>query len=349
MIKSRKHKLIAILTLVCTCSLVIASEPNEVKTELKFEVDNSKMREWVVDRDRDVVGPVRPTHVAVFNIQRPCENLPRGPEGIIEILKTPTGRTLSEKQRQFLTSSDALVWMGVENVQNNDMVLLYAVSEHDAKKTVQAYLEVPTKISEEYMQNLLIQKQEFEQTIRLLENEKAARETKQKNVEGSLRNLENRVYYLSVEEAQKAVERLNKTLDELNIETAGMRRKFMAIEEALQSAKRDTQNRSSRQQEIYENTIWPRIEQMRIDLIIELAVAEEKMKIATHIRDEARDFYNLSMRSTEGLHLLRRVKERLSSERGNRENVERRIKNPPPGWLPPKVFQNKVTIFRVKQ
>lgn len=41
MIKSRKLQLLVmVLISVCTCSLVLGAEPNDAKTELKFEIRN---------------------------------------------------------------------------------------------------------------------------------------------------------------------------------------------------------------------------------------------------------------------------------------------------------------------
>jgi hypothetical protein len=148
MISSRKCRFVIVLILVCICMPVLAAEPiepNKSKTELKFET-KSEFKSWIRDRGgKPGRGPIKPTHLAVLYILKPTnEDMPEDSEGVMQILNTSNGKTLSEKQREFLKASSAIMWIGTGEIQNHEMYYLYAVSEEDAKRTVEAFLEVPT-------------------------------------------------------------------------------------------------------------------------------------------------------------------------------------------------------------
>ena len=144
MICSRKTRFVISLLLICVSAPLWSDEPSEAKIDLKFETDNNKSQLWVSDRrNTPGKGPIKPTHVAVFYLRIPSLRLSTRQEDIQHILNTPSGKSFSEQQRKFLTASEAVTLWGTEDIRGHDMVLLYAVSEEDAKKMAQAYLEVP--------------------------------------------------------------------------------------------------------------------------------------------------------------------------------------------------------------
>ena len=51
MIKSGKLQFIMVLILACICVPLLGEEPNEAKTELKFEISGNEQR-WINDLDR---------------------------------------------------------------------------------------------------------------------------------------------------------------------------------------------------------------------------------------------------------------------------------------------------------
>ena len=146
MIRSIKFQFVLTFISVCMFTPLLVAKPSENETKLKFEIENNKSQAWITDRAGRKLGrgPIKPTHVAILHIRRPHRDMPSSHEGILEILKTSAGQTLSQQQRNFLSASDAITWWGIVGIKNHDTVLLYAVGEEDAKKTVQAYLEVPT-------------------------------------------------------------------------------------------------------------------------------------------------------------------------------------------------------------
>jgi hypothetical protein len=93
--------------------------------------------------------------------------------------------------------------------------------------------------------------------------------------------------------------------------------------------------------------IWPRLEQMRIDEIIALKVAEAKKAIAASIRNEAEGFYNLSKLPVELEKYLNSLRKTVSSSRASLESIEHNLAKPDQFAIPPKVFQNKVAIYPV--
>ena len=109
--RSRKFQLALALISVCIFTPLLFAGSGKYKMELQFEIDTKRSQLWWnAHRDRLGQGPVKPTHVAIFHIRRPHVDMPSGPSGIFQILKTSAGKSLSEQQQKFLTVSDAITW-----------------------------------------------------------------------------------------------------------------------------------------------------------------------------------------------------------------------------------------------
>ena len=219
MIKFKKAQIIIVLILVCTCGFLTAGEPNVTKTELKFEIDNTKSQSWWgAHRGTLGQGPIKPTYVAIFHIRRPHVDMPSGQQGILQILKTSAGQSLSDQQQKFMAASDAITWWGIDAIKNHDTVLLYAVSEEDAKKMVQAYIEVPANKArskvQEYEKYLEEWKQEIIEIKKVLpEKQKQADQMEPKYIEIK----KSRYFSLSDDEAyEKAKETMLEMEERLN-------------------------------------------------------------------------------------------------------------------------------------
>ena len=350
MIKLKTIQIIIVLILACISSLLTGAEPNEAKTELKFEIDNVRSQLWLSDRsDKPGQGPIKPTHVAILHIRRPHMDMPISHEGVLQILKTSAGQSLSQQQRKFLTASDAITWWGIEEIKNHDTVFLYAVSQEDAKKTVQAYLEIPTnEINSrvrEYGKYIKDRKEEIVEINKALpEKQKQADETESKYLEIK----KTRYFSLPDDEAyEKAKEtmlEMYKMLDIVEIELAGIKEKMTVINEyrkTPQSAEDWT-----RRNRLPEGMI-AKLDQMFIEQTIELKSAEAREQAAIKIRDRDKTFVDLFIQ-------WRNIKGEFDNLKINLESAEKSVlegeemlTNPSPAWLPPEIYQNKVTIYPV--
>jgi hypothetical protein len=310
------------LILVCIFSPVLIAKSGEVETKLKFEIDNKKSQLWKGNNPgRNGRGPIRPTHVAVFHIQRPHEDMPFSNEGILQVLKTSAGQSLSKQQREFLTASDAITWWGIQDIMNHDTVCLYAVSEEDAKKTVKAYLEVPTNEAnarmQEYEEYLKDRKKEIIEIKKVLpEKQKQADQIEPKYTEIK----KSRYFSLSDEEAY---EKAKETMLE----------KYRSIKSLDgHDFSKDTLNK---------------LEQMLVEQMIELKSVKAREQAAIKIRDRDKTFVDLFIQWKNVSGEVNSLKANLESSKRRVQEMEESLNNPTPDMLPPEIYQNKVTIYPV--
>jgi hypothetical protein len=351
MINSKKAQTIMILISVFTCCFSNAAEPNEAKTDLKFIIDNNKSQLWLSGRPKQPgQGPIKPTHAAIFHILRPHVDMPSGHPGILQILKTSAGQSLSQQQQKFLTASDAITWWGIDEIKNHDTVLIYAVSEEDAKKMVQAYFEIHENETnarrQEYEKYLKDRKQEILEIKEVLpEKQKQADEVEPKYIE--MKKI--RYFSLSDEEAyEKAKDtmlEMDKMLDILEIDHAGIREK-MAIIHEYRKTPQDTQAIERRRK--LPDGMLLKLEQMFVEQTIELKSVEARKQAATKIRNRDKTFVELFIRWKNLKDEVFKLKANLENAEKQVKEIEERLTNPEPYMLPPEIYQNKVTIYPVQ-
>ena len=350
MIKSIKTQIIIVLISVCTCSFLTATEPNEAKTELKFVVDDNKSQSWLGDRlGNPGQGPIKPTYVAILNIRQPHMDMPSAPDGIQQILKASAGRSLSQQQRKFLTASDAITWWGTVDIKNHDTVLLYAVSEEDAKKTVQAYLEVPTNKAntrtQEYKRYIKERKQEIIEIKKTLpEKQKQADE-----IEPIYMEIKKSRYFslsdaVAYDKAKETMLEMDKMLDVIAIELAGIREKMAVINE-YRKTPQDPQSIEQRRK--LPEGMLVKLEQMFVEQTIELKSAEAREQATVKIRDRDKAFLDLFTQWANLSGEVQNLKINLENNERRVQEIEERLTNPEPHMLPPEIYQNKVTIYPV--
>jgi hypothetical protein len=341
MIKSRKVQLVMLLILVYTYSLGISAEPNETKTEIKFDIRQSKPRTGF---PRQNTLPNDTTHYAVLLVRGNWSTF-RERIPIEEILEISDGQSMSQKQCDTI-SNRAINFMDYESkISNYTYFQLYGVSEDDVKKMVKAFIKIIENRIESDKLRLMTLKKECQTKLTEMQKQLSEKQELQKKAEKDFENVKNNTHYLSPEEAKKTVEKLNTILDNLNIEISGMKIKLETIDREHAAAK--DRMKSFEQQEIYQNSIWPKLELMRIDQIIDLRVAEEKRKIASRIRQEAEQFYTLHQQKYEKELELIGLKRRLSDCQGQLDSINRSLSTEPK-LQPLKIFQNKVTIYPVQ-
>jgi hypothetical protein len=349
MIRWKKQLLLTLISVSMLPPLLFAGS-GKYEMKLQFEIDPNRAQRWrSAHPDKSGQGPVKPTHVAIFHIRRPHVDMPSGYPGILQILKTSAGQTLSQQQQKFLMASDAITWWGIDEIKNHDTVLLYAVSEEDAKKMVQAYFEIPANEAEarrqEYKKYMEDNKREIVEIEKTLpEKQKQADEIEPKYLE----IMNTRYLPLSNEDAyEKAKEtilEMDKKLDTLEIELAGIRVKMTVINE-YRKTPQDTQA-IERRRKLPEGMLV-KLEQMFIDQTIELKSAEAREQATIKIRNREKAFVDLYVQWKNLRGEVHKLKANLDHSEKAVHDMEERLANPEPYMLPPEIYQNKVTICPV--
>jgi len=340
-----------VLVSVCIFTPLLVARSGEYETKLKFEIDNKRSQLWLGSRPfNSGQGLVKPTHVAVLHIRRPHEDMPNSHEGILEILKTSAGKSLSQQQQKFMTASDAITWWGIDAIKNHDTVFLYAVSQEDAKKMVQAYFEIHANETnariQEYEQYIKDKKQKIIEITKILpEKQKQADQIKPKYNE--IKN--SRYFSLSdvgaYEKAEENMLEMDKMLDILEIDLAGIRGKMSIINE-YRKTPQDMQAIERRRQ--LPEGMLVKLEQMFVEQTIELKSAEARQQAATKIRDRDKTFIDMFNEWNNLEEQVYKLKANLESAEKQVKEIEERLTNPEPYMLPPVIYQNKVTIYPVQ-
>jgi len=341
-----KRQFVLALISVCIFTPLLVAKISENETQLKFEIENNKSQAWITDRAgrKPGRGPINPTHVAILHIRRPHKDMPSSHEGILEILKTSAGQILSQQQRKFLSVSDAITWWGIVGIKNHDTVLLYAVSEEEAKKTVQAYLEIPTKYANENMQRY--EKRLKDAKERIIEIKKALPE-KQKQFDQIepkyMKILNTRYFSISTNEAHEKAEEtmleMNKMLDILEIELAGIKEKIQSIEKFRSIKSMDGHD--------FSKDTLNKLEQILIEQLIELTSVEAREQAAIKIRERDKAFIDLLFQWKKISGEVNSLKGGLKGSENRVLEIEEMLANPKWEILPPEIYQNKVMIYPV--
>lgn len=349
MIHWKKQLVLTLISVSILPPLLLAGS-GKYEMKLQFEIDPNRPQLWRgTHPDKSGQGPVKPTHVAIFHIRRPHVDMPSGYPGILQILKTAAGQSLSEQQQKFMTASDAITWWGIDEIKNHDTVLLYAVSEEDAKKMVKAYFEIPANQAkarmQEYEQYLKDRKQEIIEIKKVLpEKQKQADEMEPKYMEIK----KTRYFSLTDDEAyEKAKEtmlEMDKMLDVIAIELAGIREKMSVINE-YRKTPQDAQA-IERRRKLPEGMLV-KLEQMFVEQTIELKSTEAREQAAVKIRDRDKAFVDLFIQWKDLSGEVRNLKLDLELNERKVQEIEERLSNPEPFMLPQEIYQNKATIYPV--
>ncbi len=349
MIMQRKLQLVMLLVLACICAPVLCVELDPAKTPLNIEI-KSEEKQWIVEvGGRIGTGPIKPTHVAELFLSYPYSDEYKSrstPQRISRMLKTTPGRSMSSEQHSFLSASavsDAITVIDRGKiVRRHYQICLYAMSELDARKMAVAFIEAmgdkAEKISS-YKENIRMLQEQIFNTNKKILNEEAESDVIMANLRESIKN----VHYLSTDEAKQAISELNTMLNNLDIELAGMKAKLMVIQEQKE--------RQKAKGEIVTNKegILLKLENMWIDLLIELKVAEARKETAIQLRSQAEDFCKqMNAKKAESQKEMNKLNMNITFYENEIRQFEEKLADPDMETLPPKIFQNKVTIYPVK-
>lgn len=356
MIKSRKHQLVIAMILAFISFSALGVEPNLPKTKPRFEI-KSEEQQWIAMGGRICKGPIKPTHVAELFLPFPYsdEYMPNSnPQRIMRMLKTFPGQSISSEQRVFLSASKIQDAISIidrgDTVRRHYHIRLYAMSELDARKIAEAFIEAMTDKAEKigsYKEQIRMLQETIFRTKRKILDKDAETEVELANLRESIKN----VHYLSTDEAKQAISELNTMLNNLDIELAGMKAKLQAIQEhqVRQKAIRSKIPLVEGTERINRDGILLKLEDMWIDLLIELKVAEARKETATEIRMRAEYFCKqMDAKKAEFQKEMNKFKMDITFYEQEIHQFKDKLADPDMETLPPKVFQNKVTIYPVR-
>jgi len=356
MIKSRKCQLAIVVIIACITASVIGQEPNLAKAKLQFEIGREEQK-WITDLDE--MGPyekqqkqemypggrieksvIRPTHVAVMRIKH--VRVPR--IYWTDISNNPIGRTMSKRQKEFIAEANGRI-RDLHRIEEGFEFRWYAVSQEDAKKMTQAFIDVWNTKVHPKLQPLLKRRKELEEKIADIKKKLPEKEGKLEAAEANYENVKNITHEFSseseaVKESKQTILEMIKKLDALEIELAGIREKLEAIEQYRRSKHVPGKDLSDETLE--------KLDQMLVEQMIELRGAEARKKAALQIRKREKEFYNLYSQLNELRREVSGLNRSLINNERNLLEIEEKLANPTPDMLPPKVYQNKVTIYPVK-
>ncbi len=359
MIKSRKHQLVIALILACICVPVLSAEPNETKTELKFEISTRVRSKGL----RRFTGPVKPKYVAIFSMSDLSRFYPgvwtnNYTEMAKMILATSAGQSMSEIQKELLKADRAISTISrISKAQMHGIVKykvedtefgLYAFTLEDAKLVTEAFVETLTKkareklppLLEKFMNELKPRLQDYRERTADIKKKLTEKEPEVKSAESAYKTLKNTDRYRiladteAYEKAKETIAQMNKMLSILDIEIAGTSEKLEVIEKFRES-------------DNFSNATLEKLEQMFVEQMVELRGAMGRKEAALRLRDRGKQFYDFFDAWTGLDRDVNSLKNNLKDYEKRVLYYEEQIANPHPELLPPKVLQNKVTIYPV--
>jgi hypothetical protein len=334
-------------------SAAVQTEPNDAPLKLKFQT-STRPQGWTVRGEKDEEGetlfyadpgPTKPTHVAEVVLSR-TDWLFRFESDILErIERSPIANKLSRQQTDFLGTGFA-IRTDYENhrIPKHYSIWLYAMSEDDAKKTAEGFIEVLGQEATARRHERAKRREEFEQKIADIKKDLPEREAQAKAAGAKYKGVKNTRYPSfadaeAVEKAKETMLQMGKMLDVVDIELAGIREKLEAIEQYRRSKHVPGKDLSDETLE--------KLDQMLVEQMIELRSAEARRQAIFRVLGREKACCSCFEEWTTLDREVRRLKDSLTISEVTVRNLEKELANPGPHMLPPKVFQNKVTIYPV--
>jgi hypothetical protein len=320
---------------------LLGAEPNEAEIELEFEIRSTRPPTFQMNRLQQ--PPFESTHFAIlfikgkWNLQPVNEN---------EILATTAARSMSPAQREHVSTLPFKFVDFGRTIGNHSYFRLYGVGEYDTQKMVNAFVEVLGNKANKEVQHYLSEQLETQKKIaeikkKLPEKQKQFEEAKSKYIEIKdaryFPDNPNETYRKSME----TVFQMNKTLDTLEIELAG-------IQEKLKKIVKYRQNKYADDAKKFSPETLDKLDQMYVEQLIELSSAKSRQEAAVQIREHEKEFLVLFNRRFNLEEEVKQLIRDLENSEKNLRDVNEILANPRPDMLSPKVYQNKVSIYPVK-
>jgi hypothetical protein len=324
------------------------AEPNDTPLKLKFEM-STQYQTWIVRKEvrqkwvlyDNPPGPIKPTHAAEVLLNPQQWHFVIETDILEKIQESPIAKKLSQTQTEFLQSGLGIRIDDETNpVPSHYSIWIYAVSETDARTSVHAFLDTCTRLTEQRVQEDTSYLSECQERLEQDKKNLAEKEKQVKNVERQYKTVKNGTYsFLSDDEAAKlareTIFEMDKTLDTLDIELAGIREKLRMIEKYRNEPGRSGQ-------------VYNRLDEMFVEQMVELSGLESRRRTVENIRGQRQQFYRLFTERKALRDELDQLKVSVAETEGSVRRISESLKKPTLDMLRPKVFQNKVTIYPVR-
>ena len=344
MIKPGKHQLVTILLLACICAPLVGADPNEAEKELEFEISSDRPS---INLQRSLRPPFEATHYAKLYIRGRWNSQPiKDEDPVLAILSTTAARTMSSTQREHV-STLPFKSIGFGNtIGNHTYFRLYGVGEYDTQKMVKAFIEALANKANKEVQHYLNKIKESKEKIAEIKKKLPEKQKQLKEAELKYREIKNTRYFPDnpneiYRKSMETVFQMDKTLDTLEIELAG-------IQEKLKKIVKYRQNKYADDAKKFSPETLDKLDQMYVEQLIELSSAKSRQKAAVQIREREKEFLVLFNQWSNLEGEVNRLRHDLEMSENNLRLAETRLANPTPEMRPPKVYQNKVTIYPVK-
>jgi hypothetical protein len=346
MIKSIKQ-LTIVLVLICISTTALGlEEPAFQAAPLKIETNNGLLT-YKLDPNQKSQTFIKPTHVAILCINLGRTNLSYWfkNDGKSILLSILDGKLFSPQQINFLRNTTH--WYDLEEITEDFYnISLYAISENDAVAMAKALVEILTREGEKNIRkgkdyikyDIHLRKNEIEKAkIKILELQSS------KDAEISVCQNISDTNYVSIEESEKQISEYNRIINNLDIEEAAIIAKLKTIN--IQTA--TIRSRKETEKNIALNEILPKLEEKRIDLIIELSAIETKRDVAKQILNKARNFMKLMNSKKEEVEKeIHKLQAQINIFNSEIMGFEYQL-NSPAQELIPRVFQNRASTYMV--
>lgn len=284
------------LILAFTCSAALGAEPNQPTIPLRFVERAPRSVEF------DKRPPIMPSHQATFATQWRFE--PTNEPNASDLLKTSAGKSLSILQRELLKTEQQF-WLhyNVSETQISRQDMPYgsaiyrasAVSKEDARKMARAVVEFLIRDEEASVRHM--KKRHIEKLSRIQDELKGAIAGVEEQIkakgsevpaaykkyEDAIRNSPYSLHPSSQvpDEVRKTIFEMNKMLDVLNIEIAGIQSKLSAIKKY-----------SDQKDVLLSQTLMLTLREMAIRQEIELVGAESRRQAIMTVKRREEALYS---------------------------------------------------------
>jgi len=250
------------------------------------------------------------------------------------ILSAEAGKELSDKQRELLYTNDCIVPLERfgEIISNHYCIRLYAVSREDAENLGKAFVQYLTNRNKENLERAPEWKKEVETNIDKLQQEIKEHEQKLRELNARHKELKDKRHFLSTDEATQLIARLNEMLAQKTIEIAGL--------EAELEVLRESSGAYSHAQDFRKTFLGSKGKLSKIK-------AEHRK--ASEIRTEAEEFVTTVEQKEQTNSKLSQLHKDLPQANRRLIYAKRTLVSPTPRMRPPKLYQNKITIYPVKE
>jgi len=340
MTSCRKIQFLSLLILVALASVGLADDPNDVIARLKFE-DGTAFPQW---RPRRSVG-IKPTWAASLAQRSPVYTHINGrliPEAFANYARGWRKASFSMKQLGFLMRCQGSVLAGLgprgqakqhPEDPNYVIVTLYAMSREDAENMSKAYVQYVVEHSNWEIQQYEEDVREMSERIALAEKRLPELEKTLAANRQSLEELKSLVPYRTTDEAMRAIGELNRTLNAIQIESAGIRARI----EAIQKYQEDTNTALAMRQNC---------PVLFIEESIALQGAEARRQTAGTLRQQANAFIDLNESSLKMAAERRKLTESLPKSRRQLQKAQDSLSFAQE--REPKILDNTVFIHELK-